>query len=95
MDNYKVVLSAEGDQIDLRPIDADERASAPGISDFSLTFSEGEAFTAPGQVSWLHAGGETWIKLNTDADSFADATIRISGNHTPDAYWFVSDGHWA
>ncbi len=68
---------AEGDQIDLRP-----------IGDFSL-IPEGEPFTAPGQVSWLHSGGETLIELNTDADLLADATIRISGNYTPDAHWFV------
>jgi hypothetical protein len=55
--------------------------------------SSGEAFTAPGQISWLHQGGETWITLNTDADLAADATIRISGSHMPDASWFIFDGN--
>jgi Ca2+-binding RTX toxin-like protein len=81
---------AEGDQINLHPIDADERASAPGNQDFSTVLvPEGSAFTAPGQISWQHHGGETWILLNTDADLSADATIQISGSHTPDVSWFI------
>ena len=90
VDNGLVDLSADGDQINLHPIDADERPSAPGNEDFSRDLiPEGEAFTAPGQISWLHQGGETWITLNTDADLAADATIRISGSHMPDASWFI------
>ncbi len=90
VDNGLVDLSADGDQINLHPIDADERPSAPGNQDFSRDLiPEGEAFTAPGQISWLHQGGETWITLNTDADLAADATIRISGSHMPDASWFI------
>ena len=90
VDNGPVDLSADGDQINLHPIDADERPSAPGNEDFSRDLiPEGEAFTAPGQISWLHQGGETWITLNTDADLAADATIRISGSHMPDASWFI------
>jgi hypothetical protein len=89
-DNGLVDLSADGDQINLHPIDADERPSAPGKQDFSRDLiPEGEAFTAPGQISWLHQGGETWITLNTDADLAADATISISGSHMPDASWFI------
>ena len=90
VDNGLVDLSADGDQINLHPIDADERPSAPGNQDFSRDLiPEGEAFTAPGQISWLHQGGETWITLNTDADLADDATIRISGSHMPDASWFI------
>jgi len=75
VDNGLVDLSADGDQINLHPIDADERPSAPGNQDFSRDLiPEGEAFTAPGQISWLHQGGETWITLNTDADLADDAT---------------------
>jgi hypothetical protein len=55
VDNGPVDLSADGDQINLHPIDADERPSAPGNEDFSRDLiPEGEAFTAPGQISWLH-----------------------------------------
>ena len=90
VDNGLVDLSADGDQINLHPIDADERPSAPGNQDFSRDLiPEGEAFTAPGQIGWLHQGGETWITLNTDADLAADATIRIFGSHMPDASWFI------
>jgi hypothetical protein len=87
-----------GDKINLHPIDADERASAPGNQDFSsVLISEGEAFTAPGEISWLHWGSDLLIALNTDADSFADATIHVHveatmhvpGWDTPDASWFI------
>jgi Ca2+-binding RTX toxin-like protein len=81
---------AEGDQINLHPIDADDRPEAPGNQDFSTDLvPEGVAFTRPGQFSWQHVGGETWITLNTDADSFAEATIHVYGSHTPDMSWFV------
>jgi Ca2+-binding RTX toxin-like protein len=81
---------AEGDQINLHAIDADDRPEAPGNQDFSPTLvPEGVGFTTPGQISWLHDGGETWITLNTDADSAAEATIRMTGSYTPDASWFV------
>jgi Ca2+-binding RTX toxin-like protein len=79
---------AEGDQIDLRPIDANE--TIDGNQDFSTDLvAEGEPFTEPGQISWTHFGGDTLIVLNTDADLFGDATIHVSGWHTPDASWFV------
>jgi Ca2+-binding RTX toxin-like protein len=79
---------AEGDQINLHPIDADE--TVLGNQDFSTSLiPEGAAFTAPGQISWTHFGGDTLIVLNTDADLFGDATIHVSGWHTPDASWFV------
>jgi Ca2+-binding RTX toxin-like protein len=82
---------AEGDQINLHPIDADDRPEAPGNQDFSTDLvPEGVAFTRPGQISWQHVGGETWITLNTDADSFAEATIHVHGSYTPDPLsWFV------
>jgi Ca2+-binding RTX toxin-like protein len=81
--------SAEGDRIDLRPIDADTRATSPGNQDFStVLIPEGTPFTAPGQISWTHYGADTFITLNTDGDLFADATLRIAGWHTPDASWF-------
>jgi Ca2+-binding RTX toxin-like protein len=84
---------AEGDKIDLRPIDADETVS--GNQDFSTTFvPQGEPFTAPGQISWwINEGapvGAMAIVLNTDADPFADATIQLAWDAaTPDASWFV------
>jgi Ca2+-binding RTX toxin-like protein len=80
---------AEGDRIDLRPIDAD--TSTPGNQDFSTTFiPEGAAFTAPGQISLSHWAGDTLIVLNTDVYPSADATIRISGwyDHL-EASWFM------
>jgi Ca2+-binding RTX toxin-like protein len=81
---------AEGDQINLHAIDADDRPETPGNQDFSTDLvPEGVAFTTPGQISWLHDGGETWITLNTDLDSSAEATIRMTGSYTPDASWFV------
>jgi Ca2+-binding RTX toxin-like protein len=78
---------AQGDQINLHAIDADE---APGNQDFSTDLvPEGVAFARPRQISWLHDHGETWITLNTDADSAAEATIRMTGSYTPDMSWFV------
>jgi Ca2+-binding RTX toxin-like protein len=80
---------AEGDQINLHTIDAD--ATIDGNQDFSpILVPEGVAFTRPGQISWRHEGSETWITLNTDDDSSAEATIRITGSHTPDASWFFA-----
>jgi Ca2+-binding RTX toxin-like protein len=78
---------AEGDRIDLRPIDANQ--TAPGNQDFTFLTDEGAAFTGAGQLRWVRDGGDTLISLNTDADLDSEANIRISGYHTPDASWFV------
>jgi Ca2+-binding RTX toxin-like protein len=81
---------AEGDQINLHAIDADDRPEAPGNQDFSTDLvPEGVAFTRPGQISWQHDHGETWITLNADDDSRAEATIHLYGSHTPEMSWFV------
>jgi Ca2+-binding RTX toxin-like protein len=74
----------EGDLIDVHEIDADETTF--GNQDF--TFVGPGGFSAPGQISYVTVGTETWIILNTDADTAGEAAIRVAGVHTVDASWF-------
>jgi Ca2+-binding RTX toxin-like protein len=76
---------SEGDLLDLSQIDANETVSG----NQSFTFIGTADFTAPGQVRWVTVDGETFIDLNTDADSTPEAIIHVSGQHTVDATWFL------
>ena len=52
---------AQGDRIDLRDVDANERVD--GVQD--LTFIGRAAFTAVGQLHFYQSGGHTYIEANT------------------------------
>jgi Ca2+-binding RTX toxin-like protein len=80
----------QGDLIDLTAIDADE--TTPGHQDFTAASFVGDAsggFTAPGQIGFIHSGGDTFIVINTNADANGDAVIHLMGMYTPDWSWFV------
>jgi Ca2+-binding RTX toxin-like protein len=74
----------EGDLIDVHEIDADETIF--GNQDFTFVGTAG--FSAPGQIRYATVGTETWIILNTDADTAGEVAIRVAGVHTVDASWF-------
>ena len=85
---------ASGDRIDVLPIDANEMVAGDqaftfvGVVDFASSF-----FTGPGQIGYFTSATDTFILLNTRVDpggvDFEEATIRLSGVHTPDASWFI------
>jgi Ca2+-binding RTX toxin-like protein len=75
----------QGDLIDLNQIDADE--TVEGNQDF--TFVGADPFTAAGQVAYTTDGIDTFILLNTDADSDAEGMIRLLGTQKLDAGWLV------
>jgi hypothetical protein len=66
------------DRLELSAIDAN--AGVAGNQAFS--FITGVQFTAAGQAMFELSGGDTFVRLNTDADSFAEAIIRIVGVQT-------------
>jgi Ca2+-binding RTX toxin-like protein len=63
---------AQGDRLDLRRIDANGGQSG----DQAFTFIGTDAFTAAGQVRYTYAG-DTFVELNTDEDTEAEAVIQI------------------
>jgi len=85
---------ASGDLIGVHPIDANEMVAGDqafnfvGVVDFASSF-----FTGPGQIGYFTSATDTFILLNTHVDAgptdFEEATIRLSGVHTPDASWFI------
>ena len=74
-----------GDLLAFNPIDADETVAG----DQAFTFIGSGPFTAPGQISTVTDGIDTFILLNTDGDAVQEATIRVLGVHAVDATWFV------
>jgi Ca2+-binding RTX toxin-like protein len=88
--------AADGDLIDLDSVDAD--VYAPGYQDF--TFIGAAAFTlnaatpdptdlVPGEIRYYHAGGDTFIEMQTGKSGDIEGVIRIAGMVTPEASWFV------
>jgi Ca2+-binding RTX toxin-like protein len=77
----------QGDKIDLHAIDANTMPGADGNQDFFRVVA-GYSST-PGEIGYTSDGVDTFIHLNTDTDSAAEASIRIAGVLTPDASWFV------
>ena len=63
--------AAQGDRIDLRPVDA-----IAGGADNAFTFVTG-AFTAAGQVRVLQSGANTIVELNTSGVDTAETTITL------------------
>jgi Ca2+-binding RTX toxin-like protein len=76
----------EGDRLDLSGIDAD--ASAAGNQPFSFIGAAPFSGT-PGEINYVHAGGDTYIQMQTDASTDVEGMIRIFGIVTPEAGWFV------
>jgi Ca2+-binding RTX toxin-like protein len=64
-----------GDVIDLAAIDAN--GGGPGNAAFD--FIGASSFTAAGQAGYRHAGGDTLVRLNLDADAAAEGLIRLAG----------------
>ena len=76
---------AQDDVIALNPIDADETVAG----DQAFTFIGTGAFTAAGQINFFTTPTDTFIQLNTDGDTFAEATIHLIGVHAVDTGFFV------
>jgi serralysin len=78
--------AAEGDMIDLSGIDADVYAAG----NQAFTFIGNTAFSgAPGEVRYYHAGGNTYLQLQTGTSVDIEGLIRIEGIQVPDVSWFV------
>jgi VCBS repeat-containing protein len=74
-----------GDRIDLRLVDANVKAGG----DQAFTFIGKEAFTKAGQIRYEKTSTDTWVYLNTDADTTAEAVIRLKGAFDVSKAWFV------
>jgi Ca2+-binding RTX toxin-like protein len=78
--------AGEGDQIDLSGIDANVYAAG----NQAFTFIGTAAFSgAPGEVRYYHAGGITYLQLQTGMEVDIEGLIVMAGIHTPEASWFV------
>jgi serralysin len=75
---------AGGDRLDLRRIDANEGQSG----NQAFTFIGTASFTAAGQVNFSVSAGDTFLALNTDADTDAEAVIHIEQLGV-NANWFL------
>lgn len=64
------------DVIDLSIIDA---IDGGGNNAFSLLANEGRAFTAAGQVHYLHGDGVTVVEADTDGDGAAELSFTLKG----------------
>jgi Ca2+-binding RTX toxin-like protein len=77
---------AQGDRIDLSAIDADIYTNG----DQAFTFIGTATFSGtPGEINYMHVGGDTIIQLQTGTSPDVEAVIRLEGIHTPEATWFV------
>jgi len=76
---------SEGDLLNVSAIDA----NVPASGNQSFSFIGTGPFTAAGQINWFTQGGNTYIALNIDNDSGAEAIIEVAGQQTVDASWFV------
>ena len=75
---------AEGDRIDVSLIDA----NAVTFGDEAFRLVSG-AFTAAGQLRVVQEAGNTFVEMNTNADTIADLVIRLDGLKTLVAADFV------
>ena len=77
---------AEGDRLDVSGIDADVYAAG----NQTFTFIGDAAFSGtPGEINYVHAGGNTIIQMQTGTSADVEGVIRIYGILTPEASWFV------
>jgi Ca2+-binding RTX toxin-like protein len=76
---------AEGDRIHLGGIDANVYAEG----NQTFTFIGTAAFSGtPGEVNYYHAGGDTYIQMQTGMSADVEGVIRLAGIHDPQASWF-------
>uniref|UniRef100_UPI00356B160F calcium-binding protein n=1 Tax=Paracoccus seriniphilus TaxID=184748 RepID=UPI00356B160F len=76
-------VSATEDKIDLSSIDANTGLAG----DQAFTFN-GTSNGGAGTIWMQNVGGETWLRVNTDADSAPEMTIRIlDGADDANDYW--------
>lgn len=73
-DEITLFSQAQGDTIDLSTIDAN--AGLPGNQAF--TFIGGAAFSGPGQVRFVQAGGDTYVYVNVNNAPGTDMAIKIN-----------------
>jgi Ca2+-binding RTX toxin-like protein len=77
---------AQGDTIILSSIDADVYANG----NQAFTFIDNAAFSGtPGEINYVHSGGNTYIQMQTGTAVDIEGIIRIDGIVTPQANWFV------
>jgi Ca2+-binding RTX toxin-like protein len=78
--------AAEGDVISLSTIDAD--LMAPRNQAF--TFIGMAAFSGtPGEIRYYHAGGNTYLEMQTGVVADVEGVICLQGIHDPEAFWFI------
>jgi Ca2+-binding RTX toxin-like protein len=76
---------AQGDRIDLHSVDANVYAAG----DQAFAFIGTAAFSGtPGEINYYHAGGDTYIQMQTGTGVDVEGLIRLAGIHAPDASWF-------
>jgi len=75
----------EGDRLDLMLVDANTRLKG----DQAFTFIGKGAFTKAGQVRYEKTKKDTWIYLNTDADTAPEAVIRLKGAMDMSKGWIL------
>jgi Ca2+-binding RTX toxin-like protein len=100
--NTDVILDfnyAEGDRINVRSVDSVTEVPGNQIGfDFIGEHNTVGGFTAPGQVAYFIAGGDTYLIFNTDttfhteSDTDFEFAIKIAGVQTPNDDWFVHGG---
>jgi Ca2+-binding RTX toxin-like protein len=74
-----------GDKLDLRLVDANIKARG----DQAFTFTGEAALTKAGQIRYEQTKTDTWVYLNTDADTAAEAVIRLKGVFDLSKGWFM------
>jgi Ca2+-binding RTX toxin-like protein len=80
---------AQGDEINLLAIDANE--AVDGVQEFDFIGSA--EFSAPGQIRYFNIGNNTYIVLNTDDNpNDNEAAIHVAGLQTPNEVWFAHSG---
>lgn len=79
--------AADGDIINVSSVDANIYAAG----DQAFRFIGQSAFTSgvPGEINYVHVGGNTIIQFQTGESPDVDGGIILQGIHTPQASWFV------
>jgi Ca2+-binding RTX toxin-like protein len=77
---------ADGDRLDFSSVDADVYADG----EQSFTFIGLAAFSGtPGEINYYHAGGNTYVQLQTGTVADVEGVICLNGILTPEAGWFI------
>jgi hypothetical protein len=83
------------DKIDVSGIDAktgpgNQAFTFIGTAAFTLNLSTPEnTDVVPGEIRYYHAGGNTYIEMQTGTAVDVEGVIRLDGIGTPTAGWFV------